>query len=94
MRRPPIRRVRELRGAITMNIRFVSSLSPEDEDRIAPGLLSAVGRLLDALPLLYTVRIETSNGRVFQHANAGPELRDGGNAEPPSPRARLAPGAR
>jgi hypothetical protein len=53
-----------------MNIRFVSSLTPDDEERLAPGLLSAVGMLLDQLPLAYTLRIETAGGRVFQHAHA------------------------
>ena len=57
-----------------MNIRFISSLTPEDEDRIAPGLLGAIGPLLDALPLAYTIRIETGNGKVFQHAHAAPDL--------------------
>jgi hypothetical protein len=72
-----------------MNIRFISSLTPEDEDRIAPGLLGAVGPLLDALPLAYTIRIETSNGKIFQHAHTGPELGDqgGGEVDPVPPRA-------
>jgi hypothetical protein len=61
-----------------MNIRFISSLTPEDEDRIAPGLLGAVGPLLDALPLAYTIRIETSNGKIFQHAH-GPESGEAGS---------------
>jgi hypothetical protein len=56
-----------------MNIRFVSSLTPDDEERLAPGLLSAVGILLDQWPIAYTLRIETAGGRVFQHAHAGSE---------------------
>jgi hypothetical protein len=71
-----------------MNIRFISSLTPEDEDRIAPGLLGAVGPLLDALPLAYTIRIETSNGKIFQHAHTGPEVgENGAEADPVPPRA-------
>ena len=54
-----------------MNIRFISSLTPEDEDRLAPALLKAVGTLLDQLPIAYTLRIETSGSTVFQHAHAG-----------------------
>lgn len=57
-----------------MDIRFVSSMTPEDEDRVAPGLLSAIGLLLDALPLAYTLRIETSNGKIFQHTRTTPQL--------------------
>lgn len=71
-----------------MNIRFISSLTPEDEDRIAPSLLGAVGPLLDALPLAYTIRIETSNGKIFQHAHTGPEVGDqGGDVDTVPPRA-------
>jgi hypothetical protein len=66
--------VREHPKGAFMNIRFISSLTPEDEDRIAPGLLGAIGPLLDALPLAYTIRIETSNGKIFQHAHTGPDL--------------------
>mgnify|MGYP003509585688 CR=1 FL=1 len=54
-----------------MVIRFISSLTPEDEDRLAPGVLNALGLLLDHVPLAYNLRIETGSGRVFQHANAG-----------------------
>jgi hypothetical protein len=54
-----------------MNIRFISSLTPEDEDRIAPAVLKAVGAFLDQLPIAYTLRIETSGNGVFQHAHTG-----------------------
>lgn len=57
----------------TMNIRFISSLTPEDEERVAPGILTALGMLLDQLPIAYTLRIETSGGRVFQHAHTAAE---------------------
>jgi len=56
-----------------MNIRFVSSLTPEDEERIAPGVVNALSMLLDQLPLAYTLRIETAEGKVFQHAHTGHE---------------------
>lgn len=54
-----------------MDIRFVSSLTPDDEERLAPGIVSALSMLLDQLPLAYTFRIETAGGKVFQHAHAG-----------------------
>jgi len=53
-----------------MNIRFVSSLTAEDENLFAPALLKAVGALLDQLPIAYTVRIETTGAQVFQHTHA------------------------
>lgn len=58
-----------------MEIRFVSSLTAEDENFFAPALLKAIGALLDQLPIAYTVRIETTGAQVFQHTNAGPEER-------------------
>jgi hypothetical protein len=58
-----------------MEIRFVSSLTAEDENFFAPGLLKAIGAILDQLPIAYTVRIETTGSQVFQHTNAGPEER-------------------
>jgi hypothetical protein len=54
-----------------MDIRFVSSLTADDENLFAPALLKAVGALLDQLPIAYTVRIETTGSQVFQHAHAG-----------------------
>ena len=62
-----------------MNIRFVSTLTPDDEERVAPGVLNALRLILDSMPLAYTIRIETANGRVFQHAHSGTE------AEPAAP---------
>jgi hypothetical protein len=53
-----------------MDIHFISSLNPEDEDRFAPMVIGAVRAILDLLPISYTLRIETANARVFQHAKA------------------------
>lgn len=47
-----------------MDIRFISSLTPEDEARLARTLTNAVGAWLDELPLLYTLQITTSSGEV------------------------------
>jgi len=55
-----------------MNIRFVSTLTAEDEAHFAPALLRAVGSLLDQLPIAYTVRIETTGAEVFQHTHPAP----------------------
>jgi hypothetical protein len=53
-----------------MDIRVVSSLTPEDEGVIAPSILAMVRRLLDRLPIAYAIRVETANKRVLQHAAA------------------------
>ena len=58
-----------------MEIRFVSSLTAEDENLFAPGLLKAVGAILDQLPIAYTIRIETTGSQVFQHTKANPDER-------------------
>ena len=57
-----------------MEIRFISSLTEEDENMFAPALLKAVGVLLDQLPIAYTLRIETTGSQVFQHSHALTEL--------------------
>jgi hypothetical protein len=54
-----------------MEIRFVSSLTAEDENAFAPALLKAIGALLDNLPIAYTMRIETIGAQVFQHTSSG-----------------------
>ncbi len=53
-----------------MNIRFISSLTADDENRLAPALLSAFASVLDRLPLAYTLRFETTTGRSFQHVHS------------------------
>jgi hypothetical protein len=52
-----------------MEIRFISSLTPEDENAFAPAVLKAVVALLDQLPIAYTLRIETAGSQVLQHAH-------------------------
>jgi hypothetical protein len=49
-----------------VNIRFTSSLTPEDENAIAPAILTAVSGILDLLPIAYMIRIDTSDAHVFQ----------------------------
>ncbi len=53
-----------------MDIRFISSLTPDDENRLAPALLAALGSVLDQLPIAYTLRFETVTGRTFQHGHS------------------------
>ena len=52
-----------------MEIRFISSLTPDDENAFAPALLKAVGAVLDQFPIAYTLRIETTGAQVFQHTH-------------------------
>jgi hypothetical protein len=66
-----------------MEIRFISSLTAEDENQVAPALLKAVGALLDQLPIAYTVRIQTTGAQVFQHTHThdAPAEEAGSDAE-------------
>ena len=56
-----------------MNIRFISSLTPEDEEVFAAALLKGVRAMLDQFPLAYTLRIETTSSRIFQHTTSSVE---------------------
>jgi hypothetical protein len=58
-----------------MNIRFTSSLTPEDENAIAPALLAAISNILDLLPIAYVIRIDTSDSQVYQQS--GPPAQGG-----------------
>jgi hypothetical protein len=53
-----------------MDIRFISTLTADDEEQMAPALMQAVTALLDALPIAYTLRLETLGLQVFQHTHA------------------------
>jgi hypothetical protein len=67
-----------------MDVRFVSSLTDEDENRVAQSLISAVDALLGHFPLAYAIRIETTGGRVYQHTHIAPSEpgHDVADAEP------------
>ena len=69
-----------------MNIRFISSLTPEDEEVFAAALLKGVRAMLDQFPLAYTLRIETTSSRIFQHTTPSVEV---GSAPTTRPRVAL-----
>lgn len=50
-----------------MDIHFISSLTPDDEDRLAPALLDALKPMLGLMPIAYTIRIRTASNTVYQH---------------------------
>jgi hypothetical protein len=53
-----------------MDIHFVSTLTPEDEDRYAPMVLAAVKAILEPMPISYAVRVVTANGHTVQHTKS------------------------
>ena len=52
-----------------MDIHVVSSLTLEDEDRVADALVSALAELLDGFSIAYALRIVTSGAKVVQRTN-------------------------
>jgi hypothetical protein len=63
-----------------MEIHLVSSLTPDDESRLAPKVLAAVGAVLDGLPVSYSLRIETLVGNSIHRSHTAPL--NGGAATP------------
>ena len=55
-----------------MDIRVVSSLTNDDEDRFAALVLNTMSELLGRTSAAYTVRIETSTGKVLQQSRPQP----------------------
>jgi hypothetical protein len=66
-----------------MEIRFVSSLSPDEEERLAQALLAIVGRVLDPSSVTYAVRIRTTGRKVFDRAHPTLPSRDNRSRELP-----------
>ena len=61
-----------------MIVRFVSSLSREDETLFARAILKAMACLLDALPIAYSIRIETSTNGTYEYSRPA----ENGSARP------------
>ena len=55
-----------------MDIRVVSSLTNDDEDRFASLVLNTVSELLGRTSAAYTVRIVTAAGKVLQQSRPQP----------------------
>ncbi len=56
-----------------MEIHLVSTMTPDDENRLAPRVLAALGDLLEHLPVSYSLRIETAIGNAIQHSHVAPQ---------------------
>jgi hypothetical protein len=52
-----------------MKIRFTSSLTADDENRMVELLLDRAAALLDRLPIAYSLHIETTGGKVFDRTH-------------------------
>ena len=52
-----------------MRIEITSTLTQDDENRMAAAVLKALSGLLDMLPIAYMIRVETTDEHVLQHMN-------------------------
>ena len=52
-----------------MRIELTSTLTQEDENRLAPAVLKALAGVLDMLPIAYMIRVETTDQHVMQHVS-------------------------
>lgn len=66
-----------------MDIRFISSMTVEDEARVAAALLDFVSAFLDSMPVAYTLRVDTSAGLRFQRTHPTLRVTSGSNEPPP-----------
>jgi hypothetical protein len=62
-----------------VEITFISSLDSEEEDRLAPAIVSAVSAILDDTSFAYTIRVRTTGLKVFAHSH--PSFRSAGAAD-------------
>ena len=60
-----------------MQIEFTSTLTQEDENRLAPAVLKALSGVLDMLPIAYILRVETTDESVLVHVSPQPSSWDG-----------------
>ena len=54
---------------VRVRIELTSTLTQEDEKKLAPALLKAISGLMDMLPIAYLVRVETTDEQVLQHVS-------------------------
>jgi hypothetical protein len=56
-----------------VDIRLISSLTDDDEDRFAPVVLKAVADLLSESPIAYKLCLETTRGKTFHRGRTASE---------------------
>ena len=52
-----------------VRIEITSTLTQEDESRMASAVLAALSGLLDILPIAYLIRVQTGDERVVEHVS-------------------------
>ena len=62
---------RRLLQISSVHIELTSTLTQEDENRLAPSVLKALSAMLDLLPISYMLRVETTDQGVLENVRAG-----------------------
>lgn len=74
---------RRLLGMAPVRIEVTSTLTQEDENRLAPAVLKLLAGIFELLPIASMVRIETTDDHVYQKVT--PEVTDWEAAHPAPP---------
>ena len=62
-----------------VQIELTSTLTQEDENRLAPAVLRTLSGVLDMLPIAYIVRVVTTDQNVLEHVNTQTSATDDPN---------------
>ena len=55
-----------------MDIHFVSTLTPDDEERLAAMIIETAKGLLSCFPISYTLRVTATSDKVLEHSQSAP----------------------
>jgi hypothetical protein len=79
---------RRLLGIAPVRIELTSTLTQEDENRLAPAVLKLLAGILEMLPVASMVRIETTDEHVFQQLTPEVTAWEPAHSSPPAELAR------
>ena len=65
-----------------MQIRFISTLTAEDEARVAEMIVDTAKAILANFPLGYMLRVETADAKLFEHNKVAPSSTAGETPRP------------
>jgi hypothetical protein len=57
---------------LSVQIELTSTLTREDENRLAPAVMKALSGVLDMLPIAYILRVETTDENILVHVSPQP----------------------
>ena len=75
-----------------LEIRLISSLTPEDEARYAGTLIKVMAAMLENMPVTYAIHVQLADGAVVDHSH-GLRLLEGDQFPTTSPSGKPAAGA-